>query len=56
MKTLIKLVNGKEVTRKDGYKNLENATNAGYSWLRDCTVHKLERENRSVKIIETYLK
>jgi len=55
MKTLIKLVNGKEVTRKDGYANLENATNAGNSWKRDCRVHKNELNTRSFFVIDTEL-
>lgn len=51
MKTVIKLVNGKEVSRKSGYSNIENATNAGNSWLRDCTIHAEVRKNRSIEII-----
>jgi len=46
MKTLIKLVNGKEVARKE-YANLEAATNAGNSWTRDCTVDQNIRKERS---------
>jgi len=53
MKTLIKLVNGKEVSRKDNYLDLERATNAGNSWLRDCTVHAVIREDRTISIIDT---
>jgi len=55
MKTLIKLVNGKEVTRKDSYSNLENATNAGNSWKRDCRIHKTELETRSFFVIDSEL-
>lgn len=50
MKTLIKLVNGKEVSRKTGYTNETNANNAGGSWLNDCTVHLEERKLRTTKI------
>jgi hypothetical protein len=50
MKTLIKLVNGQEVSRKSGYLTVENAENAGNSWLRDCTIHSEIRKNRSVEI------
>lgn len=55
MKTLIKLVNGKEVARKSGYANLENATNAGNSWKNDCRVHGLERQTRTFIVISTEL-
>lgn len=51
MKTLIKFFDGKEVSRKDGYANETDANNAAGSWLRDCTVHRLERERRTVKIV-----
>lgn len=47
MKTLVKLVNGKEVSRKSGYANLEAATNAGNSWTRDCTVDQNIRKTRT---------
>jgi len=53
MKTLVRLINGKEVSRTIGYDNLQKATNAGNSWLRDCTVHSEIRKFRSVNIIET---
>ena len=46
MKTLVKFVDGKEVSRKAGYANIENATNAGNSWKRDCTMHKNELNKR----------
>lgn len=52
MKTLIKLVDGKEVERKSGYENEQNANNAGQSWKRDCTVHGNERKKRAFKVIE----
>jgi hypothetical protein len=53
MKTLVKLVNGTEVSRKAGYANNENAKNAGNSWKRDCTVHGIERQTRSFFVIDT---
>ena len=46
MKTLIKLVNGKEVARKE-YSTLESANNAGNSWKNDCTVDQNIRKERS---------
>jgi len=55
MKTLIKLVNGTEVSRKSGYANLENANNAGNSWKRDCRIHKNELDTRSFFVIDTDL-
>ncbi|WP_444647725.1 hypothetical protein ACSLMO_13355 [Flavobacterium columnare] len=55
MKTLVKLVNGQEVFRKSGYASLENATNAGNSWKRDCRVHKNELDTRSFFVIDTEL-
>jgi hypothetical protein len=51
MKTLIRLENGIEVSRKTGYANTTNAKNAGGSWLNDCTVHSEIRKNRTVKIV-----
>lgn len=53
MKTLIKFINGKEVSRKYGYKNETDANNAAGSWLCDCTIHAKIRENWSVKITNT---
>ena len=55
MKTLIKLVNGTEVSRKSGYLTLENATNAGNSWKRDCREHKNVLDSRSFFVIDTEL-
>jgi hypothetical protein len=52
MTTLIRLQNGKEVSRKSGYANTENATNAGNSWLEDCTVHRNIRNKRTIKILK----
>jgi len=51
MKTLIRLVNGQEVSRKDAYSNEIKATNAGNSWVRDCRIHAEVRKERSFKII-----
>ena len=50
MKTLVRLVNGKEVTRKE-YTTIEAATNAGTSWARDCTVDQNIRKERSFEVI-----
>jgi len=51
MKTLIRLENGIEVSRKAGYANTTNAEHAGLSWLNDCTVHAEIRKNRTVKVV-----
>ena len=51
MKTLVRFLNGKEVSRKSGYSNESAATNAGNSWKLDCTIHAKIRENRSFVII-----
>ena len=51
MKTLVRLVDGKEVSRKSGYSNETNAEHAGISWTRDCTVHAKIRENRNFTVI-----
>jgi hypothetical protein len=53
MKTLIKYINGKEISRKSGYKTQQDAENAAGSFLNDCTIHALERQKFSVKIIDT---
>jgi len=50
-KTLIRLENGIEVSRKSGYANTTDAENAGGSWLNDCTVHAEIRKNTTVKIV-----
>ena len=50
MKTLVRLVNGKEVTRKE-YATIEAATNAGNSWTGDCTVDQNIRKKRSFEVI-----
>ena len=51
MKTLVRLLNGKEVSRKSGYSNEEAATNAGNSWKLDCTIQAKIRENRTFNVI-----
>ena len=50
MKTLVRLVNGKEVSRKE-YATIEAATNAGNSWTGDCTVDQNIRKKRSFEVI-----
>ena len=50
MKTLVRLVNGKEVMRKE-YATIEAATNAGNSWTGDCTVDQNIRKKRSFEVI-----
>ena len=50
MKTLVRLVNGKEVMRKE-YATIEAATNAGNSWTGDCTVDQNIRKKRSFELI-----
>ena len=51
MKTLVRLVDGKEISRKSEYSNEEAATNAGNSWKLDCTIHAKKRENRTFIVI-----
>ena len=55
MKTLIRLENGTEVSRKSGYATLENATNAGNSWSRDCRENKTTLNTRSFFVIDTLI-
>ena len=50
MKTLVRLVKGKEVSRKE-YATIEAATNAGNSWTGDCTVDQNIRKERSFEVI-----
>ena len=50
MKTLVRLVKGKEVSRKE-YATIEAATNAGNSWTGDCTVDQNIRKERSFEAI-----
>ena len=51
MKTLVRFVAGKEISRKSGYSNEEAATNAGNSWKLDCTIHAKTRENRTFTVV-----
>ena len=50
IKTLVRLVNGKEVSRKE-YATIEAATNAGNSRTGDCTVDQNIRKERSFEVI-----
>ena len=56
MKTysIIKKVNGSEINQINPktYTTKESATNAGNSWLRDCTVHAEIRKSRAFEVIE----
>ena len=54
IKTLVRLVNGKEVSRKE-YATIEAATNAGNSWTGDCTVDQNIRKKKKLRsnIIKT---
>tara|TARA_R110000796_G_scaffold58413_8_gene135004 strand:- start:9105 stop:9401 length:297 start_codon:yes stop_codon:yes gene_type:complete len=51
MKTLIK-TNELGKVSKSFYNNETSANNAANSFLRDCTVHSLEREKRTIEIID----
>ena len=51
MKTLIKTNEFGKVT-KAFYTNEQSAIDASNSFLRDCTVHRLEREKRNIEIID----
>jgi len=51
MKTLVRLIDGKEVSRQPRYLNEEAATNAGNSWKLDCTVHVKIREKRTFFVV-----
>lgn len=51
MKTLIKTNELGKVT-KSFYSNEQSAQDAASSFLKDCRVHRLEREKRKVKIID----
>ena len=50
MKTLIKTNEFGKVT-KAFYNNEQSAKDAAGSFLNDCTIHRLEREKRSIEII-----
>tara|TARA_R110000851_G_scaffold305479_1_gene463580 strand:- start:331 stop:627 length:297 start_codon:yes stop_codon:yes gene_type:complete len=51
MKTLIKANEFGKVS-KSFYNNIESATNGAGSFLNDCTVNKLDRNKRTVEIID----
>ena len=52
--TIIKRVYGKEMNQVNTktYATKEDATNAGNSWLRDCTIPKNIREGWNFEVIE----
>lgn len=56
MKTysIIKRVYGEELNQRNvkTYLSKEDATNAGNSWLRDCTIHAEIRKCRNFEVIE----
>lgn len=51
MKTLVKTNEFGKVS-KSFYNNEQSAIDAGNSFLRDCTVPKLERDKRNVEIVD----
>lgn len=51
MKTLIKKDEFGKI-KKSFFSNEQKAIDAGNSFLRDCTVHRLEREKRTIEIID----
>ena len=51
MKTL-KKTNQLGIITKSFYNNEKSANDAANSFLRDCTVHKLDREKRTTEIID----
>ena len=51
MKTLIK-TNEFGTVSKSFYNNEQSAKDAAGSFLNDCTIHRLEREKRSIEIID----
>ena len=56
MKTysIIKRIYGEETNNSNSktYTTKEAATNAGNSWLNDCTIHAELRKSRNFEIIE----
>ena len=52
--SIIKRVYGQEMNQVNikTYATKEDATNAGNSWLRDCTVHAEIRKGRNFEVIE----
>lgn len=51
MKTLIKTNEFGKVS-KSFYNNEQSAKDAAGSFLNDCTIHRLEREKRTIEIID----
>ena len=51
MTTLIRTNEFGKVT-KSFYNNEQSAIDAGNSFLRDCRIHRLEREKRTIEIID----
>ena len=51
---IIKRVYGEEINQVNvkNYATKEDATNAGNSWLRDCTVHAEIRKGRNFEVVE----
>lgn len=54
MYKVIKFVYDKELNNDNAkvYKTKEDATNAGNSWKRDCTVHAEIRKGRWFEVVE----
>ena len=52
--SIIKKVNGSEINQINPktYSTKEDATNAGNSWLNNCTVHAEIRITRGFEVIE----
>jgi hypothetical protein len=52
---IIRMVYGQEMNNANGktYKTKEDATNAGNSWVNDCTVHAEIRKGRYFDVIES---
>ena len=52
--SIIKRVYGQEMNQANTktYATKEDATNAGNSWLRDCTIHSEIRKGRNFEVIE----
>jgi hypothetical protein len=51
MKTLIKTNENGKIT-KSFYTNEQSAKDAANSFLKDCTVHAVEREKRTAEIVD----
>lgn len=52
--SIIRKTNGSEInqTNPKNYATKEDATNAGNSWLNDCTVHAEIRKCRNFEVIK----